>query len=231
MMKLVKLEWKKNKLGKGIRSAGITTAILLAFLMAMAVSGELDGAKTMETYGKNMLTAAVELFSHMTYIIFTGVMLASYVVSAYEKKTINLMFSYPIDRRKILFSKLLAVWIFNFAAVILTKVIIYVVLFMTSSYTHADTSGIQIGTLSFWLNLLLSSAAMVSISYIALLVGMKLRSSKAAIITAVIVAALTQGNIGDFTLSSSVPFYIILLILAGISVCLSVYNVETSDVL
>lgn len=227
MLKLIKLEWKKNRLGKKIRIAAITSAVLLIFILAM--TGELDAGETIELYGKSMLNTAVELFTHMTYIIFTGVMLASCVINAYENKTIHLMFSYPIDRRKILLSKFLAVWIFNFTAIVLTKVVIYVVLLLTSSYTHIQTASIQIGNPSFWLNIILSSAAMVSVSYISLLVGMKMRSSRAAIVTAVIVAALTQGNIGDFTLSNSVPFYIILLVLAVVSVYLSIYNVETKD--
>lgn len=37
----------------------------------------------------------------------------------------NLMFSYPIKRQKILASQMLAVWSFNFVALILTKLAIY----------------------------------------------------------------------------------------------------------
>lgn len=228
MLKLMKLEWKKNRLGKEIRIAVITSAVLLLFIMAM--TGELEASETIESYGKSMVNTAVELFTHMTYIIFTGVMLASWVVNSYENKTIHLMFSYPIDRRKILLSKFLSVWTFNFIAIILTKILIYAVLLLTSSYTRISTESIQIGELSFWLNIILSSAAMVSISFISLLVGMKMKSSRAAIVAAVIVAVLTQGSIGDYTLSKSVTFYVILLILAAASVYLSVYNVETKDV-
>lgn len=45
------------------------------------------------------------LFTHMTFIVLTGVMLSSFIVGIYEKKTIHLMFSYPISRRKILFPR------------------------------------------------------------------------------------------------------------------------------
>ncbi len=228
MLKLMKLEWKKNRLGKEIRIAVITSAVLLFFIMAM--TGELEASETIESYGKSMVNTAVELFTHMTYIIFTGVMLASWVVNSYENKTIHLMFSYPIDRRKILLSKFLSVWTFNFIAIILTKILIYAVLLLTSSYTRISTESIKIGELSFWLNIILSSAAMVSISFISLLVGMKMKSSRAAIVAAVIVAVLTQGSIGDYTLSKSVTFYVILLTLAAVSVYLSVYNVEIKDV-
>ena len=55
------------------------------------------------------------------------------------------------------------VWIFNFTAIVLTKVLIYAVLLLTSSYTHISTASIQIGNPLFWLNIMLSSAAMVSV--------------------------------------------------------------------
>lgn len=60
-----------------MRNAAIMTGILLIFIIAAA--GELETAATVEVYGRSMLSAAVELFVHMLYIIFTGVMLAAAV--------------------------------------------------------------------------------------------------------------------------------------------------------
>ena len=54
----------------------------------------------------------------MAFLIFTGVMLSAYIVNAYKNKTMNLMFLYPIKRQKILISQMLAVWIFNFVALV-----------------------------------------------------------------------------------------------------------------
>ena len=103
MIKLIKLEWKKNNIWKYVRNAMITTAVLMLFIVAMA--GELEASGTVQLYGKSMLSTAADLFVHMAYIVFTGIMLAAFIVGAYEKKTINLMFSYPIKRKKILLSK------------------------------------------------------------------------------------------------------------------------------
>ncbi len=50
-----------------------------------------------------------------------------------------------------------------------------------------------------------------------------------AIVTSVIIAALTQGNIGDATLAGSIPFYALLMILAVLSVCISICHAETRD--
>lgn len=225
MFGLIKLEWKKNKTGKYIRNAAIMTAILLALIVGMA--GELAADISMEANGRSAINASVDLFVNMCYIVFTGVMLASFVVGAYEKRTINLMFSYPISRRKILLSKIFAVWIFNFAAMVVSKVITYAVLLIVK--VPADT--IQFSSLSFWMDILIGSAAMVSITYIALLIGMKMKSSKATIIASVIIVCLTQGNIGTYTLKGNVSFYAVLLALSAVCVFLTIYNAETKDVM
>ncbi len=84
--------------------------------------------------------------------------------------------------------------------------------------------------MSFYINMLVNSAIMVSVSYTALLVGMRMKSSKAAIVAACIVMLLTQGNIGSFTLIYNIPFYTGLVVLSAISVFSCVHGVETRDV-
>ena len=229
MMKLIRLEWKKNNILKCIRNAVITTAVLLVFMIMTA--RELETQETLEMYGKGMLDSSVALFVHMSYVIFTGVMIAAYIVGAYEKKTMNLMFSYPIKRRKIILAKVSAVWIFNFVAMVVSKVVIYLVLILAKSSIGITAESIPAGELSFWLDMVLSSAAMVSISFIALPIGLKMKSSRAVIVASVIIVCFTQGNIGGATLVNNMPFYAMLFVAAAVSVYLSVCNVERKDLL
>lgn len=84
MIKLIRLEWKKNNIGKYIRNALIMTVILSLLLVGMA--GELEAVETVQSYGTSMTNAAIDLFMNMAYIIFTGVMLSSFIVGAYEKE-------------------------------------------------------------------------------------------------------------------------------------------------
>ena len=229
MMKLIRLEWKKNNIIIYIRNAVVATAVLLVFMLMMA--GELENDETVQFYGRGMLGTSVELFVNMIYIVFTGAMLASFIVGSYSKKTRNLMFSYPIKRQKILLSQMAAVWIFDLAAMVVSKLLIYAILLLARPYLGISAVDIAFGALSFWLDILLRSAAMVSIAYISLPVGLKMKSSKATIVTAVIIVCFTQGNIGSVSLVNNVPFYGILFVLSAVSVYLSVCNVERKDLL
>ena len=232
MGKLMKLEWKKNRGAKYIGKAAAMTAII--FLLVTAMSGELGSQETIEVYGKSMQDATIQLFANMCFMLLTSVMLSNFIVAAYRDKTMALMFSYPIKRRKILCSKMLAVWGFNFMALVICKLFCNAGFWLANTLTHGEFFGSfgpeMFMDASFYADTLINSAAMVSITYVVLPVGLKVKSSKATIVAAFIVIMLTQGNIGSYTLFNNMLFYAALLVCAAVSVFLCVYRVETEDV-
>lgn len=228
MFKLIRLEWKKNRVGKYIRNALILTGVLL--LMLLMVAGELESDEVKYAYGGDMLKAGVEMFTNLSFIIFSSVMLAAFIVSTYKDKTVNLMFSYPISRKMILGSQMAAVWIFNFLALVLSKIIIFAALVAAKRFTYISADSIALGSGMFYVQILADSAVMISISFVALPVGMYLKSSKAAIIAGVVIVCFTQGNIGSYTLMGNIPFYTVLMVISAVSVFLALYRVETRDV-
>ncbi len=229
MLKLIRLEWKKNNIIKYVRNAFVMAVILL--ICILAVAGELEADETKLAYGNSMLKSGVELFTNMCAIVFTSTMLASFIVSTYKNKTMNLMFSYPISRKKILLSQMLAVWIFNFTALVLSKVLLYATLVITKEYMLITAANIALGSAMFYIEILVNSAVMVSVSFIGLPIGLRMKSSKATIIAGVIIVCFTQGNIGEYTLLGNMPFHITLLIISAVAVFLTLYKLETRDVL
>ncbi len=234
MLKLIRLEWKKNNIRKYTMAAFILAVLLCLFLFALAFlgiaedpDGTLDAAE-----GMNVISAPVELFTSMSFLIFTSVMLSSFIVSAYKNKTMNLMFSYPVKRQKILASQMLAVWLFCLAALVFTKLLIYTCIYMGSQSMESTFAiDFNMGSLSFYVQLLLKSVVIVSMSFIALFVGMMMKSSKAAIVTSFVLIFLTQANIGDFSLAGNRVFPVILTTISIIFAVLSVWNAETKDLL
>ena len=234
MLKLVRLEWKKNNIGKYIKGVIIMAALLGLFVFALAFlgiandpDGTLDAAP-----GTDVISAPIELFTSMAFLIYTSVMLATFIVSAYKNKTMNLMFSYPIKRQKILASQMIAVWTFNFAALILTKLAIYMCVFFGAKFMQSSfVVDFSIGSLSFYIQLILKSGVIVSMSFIALFVWIELNSSKATIVTSFLFIFLTHANIGDFTMAGNAVFPIILTAISLLFAALSIVNVESKDLM
>ena len=232
MLKLIRLEWKKNQIKKYIFKAVGMAAILCLFLFALAFmgiaedpDGTLDAAE-----GMNVISAPIELFCSMSYLLFTSVMLASFIVSAYKNKTMNLMFSYPIKRQKILAAQMIAVWLFSFTALSATKLLIYTCIFAGSrSMRSSFLMDFSMGSLSFYVQLLLKSAVTVSMGFIALFVGLTMKSSKATIVASVLLIFLSQANIGDFSLAGNLAVPVVLTAVSLLFAGLSLAHAETKD--
>ncbi len=229
MIKLIRLEWRKWNIKKYIRYVLSMTVALLLFL---AVTAGKAGADTvsMGFHKRSVINAAVELYSNMSYIVLAGVMLASFIVGEYEKGTIGLMFSYPIRRKKIVVAKIISVWCFCVMALILSKVFIYFSLLIMKSFINISISDIPIYSSMFWADTLLSSIIMISISFLALPVGLKTKSSKAAIVASVLIACFSHGNIMGYTFLGNVYYYAFLILITVIGIYCSIRNVEYKDV-
>ena len=144
----------------------------------------------------------------------------------------HLMFSYPIKRQKILISQMLAVWIFNFVTLVLTKLLIYGCIlagscFMVSSFPI----DFNLAGLGFYIQLIVKSFVIVTMSFIALFIGMAMNSSKATIISSFLLIILTQANIGDLTMANNAIFPVILTVLSLIFAFLSICKAETNDLM
>ena len=234
MLQLIKLEWKKNNVGKYIRNTVIMAALLGLFVFALAfwgIANDPDGTLDAAS-GTDVISAPTELFTSIAFLIYTSVMLSSFIVSAYKDKTMNLMFTYPIKRQKILLSQMTAVWIFNFVALTVTKLAIYLCVFIGSNFMTASFAiDFSMGSLSFYIQLILKSAVIVSMSFITLFVGLAMKSSKAAIVTSFLLAFLTQANIGDITIADNAVFPVILTVLSFGFAVLSVSKAEKKDLI
>lgn len=230
MLKLIRLEWKKHTIWKYIRNAAITTAALVGLLLMMSSDPTL--AELAEGTEKSVINTMTELILNMAYFAFTGVMLASFIVSEYESKQINLMYSYPIKRKRILLSKILSVCTFNIVALLLSKGIAYAVLLLVNFEAAAS---IHIGDFAVLSNSLLSAVISVCSGCIVLWVGMKMKSSKATIISAfvlmLVVMGITQGNVLPYTSVIGIIGYAIQLIGSFAAVFFSIRRVETEDVM
>lgn len=233
MIKLIRLEWKKNNIGKYIRSAVIMAGLICLFIFALCylgIANDPDTGVPDAAPGNSGITASVELFTSMAFLVFTGVMLSTYIVSAYKNKTMNLMFSYPIKRQKILLSQMLAVWIFNFAALVLTKLLIYSCILLGSQFMASSFSlDFNMAGIEFYIQLILKSVVTVTMGFIALFVGIAMKSSKAAIVSSFLLIFLTQANVGNFSLSDNAVLPAALMILSLIFAALSVCSAETKD--
>jgi ABC-type transport system involved in multi-copper enzyme maturation permease subunit len=172
----------------------------------------------------------IELFTNLSFLVFTAVMMSSFIITPYKNKTMNLMFSYPIKREKILISQMLSVWLFCFAALLIGKLLIYSTLTVFNGILLASFSlGYNMAQESFYIQIVLKSIVTITLGFIALFIGKLMKSSRAAIITAFLLFVVMNGTVGDFSLRGNAIVPMTLVIISLVCAYLSIYKVETKD--
>ena len=130
------------------------------------------------------------------------------------------------------FDCMLAVWIFSFTALVLTKLLLYGCILIGSQFmVSAFPLDFNMASLSFYVQLILKSVVIVTMSFIALFIGLAMKSSKATIISSFLLIILTQANIGDFTMANNAIFPVILTLISLIFAFLSIQGVENKDLM
>jgi len=234
MWKLVRLEYRQNEIEKHLRNALILTGLLALFLFAHVYLGISNDPETgvpdaaAEAMG---VTANVELITGIAYMIFAAAMHAGSIIGAYKNKTMQQLFLYPIPRKQILAAKMLATWLFCLTALILTKLLVYGMIYAGSWMLHpAFIIDYSLTEPSFYFVLFVKAVMTVSISFIALYIGLLLRSSRAAMVSSFLLIILMQGNVGGVTLRNQTALPLALTILSFLFAGLSVWKVDVQDV-
>lgn len=236
MGKLIKLEWEKYEIGKYIRNAAILIVLLVIFNYAMTFLGIANDPDTgvPDMAISNMgVSTNVELLTDITFLIFAAAMHATFIIGAYKNKTMNLMFLYPLNRKKIMAAKMLAVCIFCFAGIVIAKLACYGVsnLGFMMGQKASFPMDYNMLSVSFYIQLLIRSAATISISLLALLSGMIAKSSKVTVISSFLLIILMQGNVGGATLKDNLAVPIVLMAISVLAAILIVQRVEKKDVM
>lgn len=236
MGKLIKLEWEKYEIGKYIRNAAILIVLLVIFNYAMTFLGIANDPDTgvPDMAISNMgVSTNVELLTDITFLIFAAAMHATFIIGAYKNKTMNLMFLYPLNRKKIMAAKMLAVCIFCFAGIVIAKLACYGVsnLGFMMGQKASFPMDYNMLSVSFYIQLLIRSAATISISLLALLIGMIAKSSKVTVISSFLLIILMQGNVGGATLKDNLAVPIVLMAISVLAAILMVQRVEKKDVM
>lgn len=175
----------------------------------------------------------VELLTDITFLIFAAAMHATFIIGAYKNKTMNLMFLYPLNRKKIMAAKMLAVCIFCFAGIVIAKLACYGVsnLGFMMGQKASFPMDYNMLSVSFYIQLLIRSAATISISLLALLIGMIAKSSKVTVISSFLLIILMQGNVGGATFKDNLAVPIVFMAISVLAAILIVQRVEKRDVM
>lgn len=232
MLNLVKLELRKFQIGGYIRGAVIANVVMMAILSLMLYSQTLLDEIVFLDY--NALFAVVDSIVRLTFITFAAVLLSRYIIEEYKSKTINILFMYPISRRKLLISKLFIVCTFTFVSIILSEIVLSAILLTANAVKPSiqeqlTMSMIGEGAFQFVMNALAASL----MSLIPLYFGMKKYSTPATITSSLLISPIVCSNnvgAGGISLNSIMIIPVSLALIGALIIYMTIKKIDHVDV-
>lgn len=226
MLKLMRLELKKNNFASYIKKALIANLCIVIFLFFMLY---LD--RDLISTGSKEFFLITDSITRMVFIVFSGVLISKLIIEEYNDKTIALMFTYPINRKKILIAKLAIIIFFTFISITLTKLLVTSFLSILSNYLHFINENMT--TLMIWehfKNTILYDLSASGMSLVALYFGMRQKSVKTTIIASTIIAIFLGISNEKLTVASFIIFPITLTFIGLAITYISIDNIDQKDI-
>ncbi|XLP21016.1 ABC transporter permease [Bacillus toyonensis] len=226
----MKLELKKFKLGWYVKGAVIANIVILALMIFVSIVAQVEGDPEIRNPQTILLMASALVRS--TFIIFGGVLIAKLIIDEYKNKTILIMFSYPIDRKKMMISKLAITAIVTFITVIVSNILVVGFFWGIDSYFSILPNSFTVDQLTQeGINLVPLAIATAGISLIPLYFGMRKRSVPTTIVSSLIVVSIAINNPPIFPIATFLPLQFTF---AAIGIAIAYYgikNIEREDAL
>ncbi|WP_459499209.1 ABC transporter permease [Bacillus sp. C1] len=230
MLQLIKLEMKKIKLGWYIKGTIIANIVMVAMLFFVSYVSQIEG--DVELVNSQGILLMASTMVRGTFIVFAGVLIAKLVIEEYKNKTILLMFSYPVNRKKMIASKLFITAILTFVTVLLSNIFIIGVFFTLNSYLLVIPNTITIaGLMQEGIKMIPFAIAAAGTGLIPLYFGMRKYSVPTTIVSSLLVVMIACQSHSEMSLAAFLPLQ---LALAAIGIMIAYYgirNIENEDIM
>ena len=230
MKTLIRLELRRTNFRTYVISALIIAVIMLGFLYLFAYAPmlETNDADMKIFSGYENLIPLYGVLNMTVFCVLAAVIYSKIIIEEYSGKRPILLFSYPINRKKIMLSKLCIVFVFTVIAMFISNFIIFGVSEKFLHLVSGDfTYSIMFQAIETTLIMSLSAA---SIGIIAVGIGFIKKSVPTTIVSAVLIASL-MCNIVANTTSSKIAMYIFVAVMILIGIMFSAILMKKVEVM
>lgn len=229
MINLIKLELKKFKIKGNVLGAAICNVCILGFLCLIFFVERSESNTIFDNY--EMVFRIMSTFINATFIIFAGFLISKFIIEEYKTKTINLLFTYPINRKKLIISKVIIVSVFTFSSIVLSSVLIFSGFYFIQSVTHTTIGELSFKFISQQFIFSIITALTTSITaLVPLYFGLRKKSVPVTMIASFLIVCLLYSGNGEFTLSSIIAIPIAFMLVGLSIVYLTIRDIESKDI-
>lgn len=228
MWQLILLDWQKHHLNQSLRSFVICIIVIFSFSIFLGNGGH-------SFISADDFFTLLTILNNITFMIFSSTLLARIIIHEFHQKTIQVLFTYPIARKKLLLSKVVLVYVLTFAMLSISMLTMQLATWFVQGTMDLFPDYYALDDLLRDVPFTFTNACiMAGIALIPLLFGMRKKSTATTITSAVIISFLMNSTISNeharWSLADTVIIPIMLAIL-GIGIAyLSFRKINKKDV-
>lgn len=228
MLHLLKLEMKKFNLGWYVKGAMIANIIITAVVCSVIYIAQREGDIPISTYQDVYVLIGASV--RATFIVFASVLIAKLVIEEYKNRTILIMFTYPVSRKKLIASKLALIAFLTFMTMMLSNIVVAGLFSIINIYfpivPFTLTANQFIGEV---INIIPFAIATTGTSLIPLYFGMRNYSVPATIGSSLLVVAIACYYNPEMPLVNFIPLQLGLAAVGVRIAYLGIRNIENVD--
>lgn len=210
---MMKLEMKRNHLGSYVTASIIFGIVLIGFMYFVAYVAQVENEPDFQTYPNIFLFTTI--VSMIVFSVLSSVMYSRFVIEEYSGTRLVLLFSYPVNRKKVLLAKVGLVVLFTTVAMIICNIPAVLIFSLTESFIPIVSDTLSIGLLMSIIKMILVLSISVNgICIIAMRIGFVKKSIPTTMVTSFILSAVyANAMIGSFG-NDAILFSLLTLVVA-----------------
>jgi len=224
---LIRLESKKNKLGWFVKGAILANIFILGLLCMISVIEKSEGTEMMKDVTGIFTISGASVRG--VFIVFAAVLISKMIIQEFKNRTIHIMFSYPINRKKILSAKLILIVCMTFIAMTISHIVVMIGFIGLNQIFHF-TSTISLTPSDFFagiIKVIMFSLTTAVAALVPLYFGMRKYSTPATIISSLLIVSVTSQSMGpNFSLANIIYIPLALAVIALGIVAFTIRNIE-----
>lgn len=224
---LARLEFRRISLKPHF--IGLLIANIIILVLSVFVSTTLDIVVSLAGTGFPEITldtiSITLMLVRAVLIVWQAVLIAKIIIEEYQRKTIGLLYTYPVSR-----SRLIAVKLIVISGIILLFHTLSALFQHLAVYTLSNMFDFVSFNLIHPVTQIIIIAAAVSLGFVPLWIGLMNESTIATIVSSIVIVALSSNSQGSTAGLLSIPIIAVILGILGLCIAKSaVKKIVTAD--
>lgn len=191
MAHLIKLELKKFGTARNIIFTFAAILFSILFITVSLWDSMTDPEQTKDTFESTYLV--IGLLMSFIFLVYSSVLTARLVIGEYSQRTITIMFSYPLNRMKLIASKLIIIMVYTAISMAIGYICCSGYIVLVDRFFDMLEGTFLISMLQTWIPMAITTVVVCTVlSLWPFIIGMIRKSVPATIVTSLIVIVFRQ---------------------------------------